>query len=99
MSAITIVTMVIGIAAIVLGALAVLRAIVRYNARMLAAPLLGRSCPHCGGALDATAMLSAREEGGFDLRSRFVSVVCPGCSKRWKFASDKFNEPPHEAPL
>jgi hypothetical protein len=92
MSATEIILALMGIAAVVLGGLAVLQAFGRRSARKVAEPLLDRVCPHCGGVFGRPAIREAREEHGFDLGDRCVSVVCPGCSRRFMFTGGELTE-------
>src|SRR5438445_13743653 len=92
MNAIEEVLLVIGGVGLVFGTVAVLQTVEKRNARRLAGSLLGRSCPKCGGILDARAVRDAREEHGFGTRATHVSVTCPGCAKRWRFLDGQLSE-------
>ena len=92
-SATEITILMVGIVSLVLGIIAVGRALESRIARKLATPLLGQPCPFCGRSFRLGAIRRARLEHTFD-GPHYASVVCPDCSKRWGFFEGGLMEQP-----
>jgi RNase P subunit RPR2 len=85
---------VLAIAVIVLSFLVVVHLTEQRSTRKFAARVVGSVCPHCGEVFGSQIIQTAREEGGFDLKGRYVSVICPGCAKRWRYFEGALTEIP-----
>ena len=84
----------ISIAVAFFGMLAGLTALERHRARKAAQPMLDRACPHCGRAFGLEAVRDARRERGPNVPGRCVSIVCPGCSRTFRFRDGELTAVP-----
>ena len=82
------------VAAIVVVLVVVLQLIEQHRARKFAARIVGSVCPGCGEVFDSRVVQTAREEHGFDLGGRHVSVICLGCARRWCYFEGTLTEIP-----
>ena len=86
-STVEIIFVVVGIAALVLGMVAMGRALERHQARKLASSLIGQKCPSCGSSFRMDLLRTAQLKHGFE--ESCVGVVCTGCSKPWALLDNK----------